>query len=108
MSIKEASSSVGVGLLVILNVALGIVQILATFSGIQYWLDWHWFFSSLIAGFLVFVVRMNLLNCVIGVLGAHYAWHWSWAASIALFFGMFAVIMAISLAAGAAEKIFRW
>lgn len=99
----------GIGFLLLpVNIALGIAQILAIYGGIQYWLDWHWFFSSLIATFLVFMLRINLLNCVIGVLGAHYAWHWSWGASIALFFGMFALIIAFALLAGAAEKTFRW
>ncbi|MGY2184685.1 hypothetical protein [Pseudomonas sp. SDO5591_S426] len=99
----------GIGFLLLpVNIVLGIAQILAIYGGIQYWLDWHWFFSSLIATILVFFLRINLLNCVIGVLGAHYAWHWSWGASILLFFGMFALTMAIALLAGAAEKAFRW
>lgn len=99
----------GIGLLLLpLNIALGAVQILAIYSGVQHWLGWHWFFCSLVATILVFFLRINLLNCIIGVLGAHYAWHWSWAASIALFFGMFALMIAIAVTAGAAEKLFRW
>ncbi|WP_434681316.1 hypothetical protein J3P77_09485 [Pseudomonas sp. R1-18] len=99
----------GIGVLLLpINIALGIAQILAIYGGIQHWLDWHWFFSSLVATILVFVLRVNLLNCVIGVMGAHYAWHWSWPASIALFFGMFALTIVIALIAGAADKAFRW
>ncbi|MCV4343286.1 hypothetical protein [Pseudomonas capsici] len=99
----------GIGILLLpLNIALGVAQMLAIFSGVQYWLDWHWFFCSLVSTILVFFLRINLLNCVIGVLGAHYAWHWSWTASIALFFGVFALMIVIALTAGAAEKAFRW
>ncbi|MCM8743598.1 hypothetical protein [Pseudomonas koreensis] len=108
MSLKEGASAVGTGLIVVLNLAVGVVQILAIFAGVEHWLDWHWFASSLVAGFLVFLLRINLLNTVIGVLGAHYAWGWPWMGAIALFFGLFILIMAVSMAAGAGAKIFRW
>lgn len=108
MNLKGMAGAAGTVLLFGINILLGIAQILAIFSGVQYWLDWHWFFSSLIAGVLVFVLRINLLNCVIGMLGAHYAWHWSWPAAAALFFGLFLVMIVISLSAGAASKVMRW
>lgn len=108
MGLKDGASVIGTGLLLVLNLAIGAVQMLAIFSGVQYWLDWHWFFSSLVAGLLVFFLRVGLLNSVIGVLGAHYAWHWPWAWAIALFFGLFILIMLVSIAAGVGAKVFRW
>lgn len=108
MSFGDKVAGAGMAVLIFLNLALGVVQTLAIFSGIEHWLEWHWFFSSVIAGIFVFILRIAPLNCVIGVLGAHYAWHWSWLESIALFTGMFLLIVVISLASGAAEKILRW
>ena len=108
MSASEKFAT-GIGILLLpLNLALGVAQILAVYSGVQHWLGWHWLLCSLVATILVFVLRINILNCVIGVLGALYAWHWSWAASIGLFFGMFVLMIAIAVTAGAAEKVFRW
>jgi hypothetical protein len=99
----------GVSILLLpVNIALGISQLIAITGGIQYWLNWHWFFSSLVATVMVFFLRINLLNCVIGVPGAHYALYWSWGASIALFFGMFAFALAMTLLVGAADKAVRW
>lgn len=99
----------GIGVLLLpVNIVIGVFQILAIYGGIQYWLDWHWVFSSIVATVLVFFLRISLLNSFIGVLGAHYAWHWTWGASIALFFGMFALTIVIALLAGAADRAFRW
>lgn len=108
MSFTDKAAGAGVVLMTILNLAVGVVQVLAVFAGVQYWLDWHWLLSSMVAGLLVFVLRISILNAVIGVLGAHYAWHWSWLAACALFFGLFALIAVVSILAGAGQKALRW
>lgn len=86
----------------ILYLALGIFQIAGTISGIEYWLGLHWFFAGLIA---LFIAWTPVIGTVLGMVGAHYAWHWSWLSAFLLFFGPLIVIAGIALAASAVEKV---
>lgn len=108
MKAAEAASGTAMALLYVANLALGLIQVAAVFAGLEYWLEWHWAVCALIGGFLVFILRITPLNMVIGVLGAHYAWDWPWTWAVGLFLGFFVVVVLISLAAGASQKIFRW
>jgi hypothetical protein len=62
---------------------IGLAQLFA----IQDWfvrsMDWGGFFSFIAA---LFVTYIPLVGSVLGVLGAHDAWGWSWIASLLLFF----------------------
>lgn len=85
----------------ILYLALGLFQIAATIAGIQYWLGLHWLFAGLIA---LIIAWTPLIGTVLGMLGAHYAWGWSWVSAFLLFFGSLIVIAGIALAAVVVER----
>jgi hypothetical protein len=62
---------------------IGFAQLFA----IQDWfaVSWGWgSFFGFIAAF--FVTYIPLVGSVLGVLGAHDVWHWSWLSSLLLFF----------------------
>jgi|SRR5882672_370866 len=88
----------------ILYLGLGIFQMAAAIAGIEHWLGIHWFFAGLIA---LFVAWSPIVGTGLGMVGAHYAWGWSWLSSFLLFFGPLIVIACIALAAGALEKVRR-
>ncbi len=62
---------------------VGIAQLFA----IQDWFIESWYWGSFIS-FLaaLFVTYIPLLGSLLGVLGAHDVWGWSWVASLLLFF----------------------
>ena len=85
-----------------LYLVLGLFQISATIAGIEHWLGIHWFFAGIIA---IFVAWTPVIGTVLGMVGAHYAWGWSWLSAFLLFFGPLIVIAGIAVAAGALEKV---
>ncbi len=88
----------------ILYLGLGLFQIAATIAGIEHWFGIHWFFAGIIA---LFIAWSPIVGTVLGMVGAHYAWGWSWLSAFLLFFGPLIVIAGIALAAGALEKVRR-
>jgi hypothetical protein len=62
-----------------LYVVIGFAQLFA----IMDWFGWGGLFGFLGAAFLAYI---PIVGSVIGVLGAHEVWHWSWLASLLLFF----------------------
>jgi hypothetical protein len=86
----------------ILFLALGLFQLAATIAGLEDWLGLHWFFAVFIA---LLVAWTPVIGTVLGMMGAHYAWGWSWLSAFLLFFGPLILIAAIALAAGALEWV---
>lgn len=82
----------------VLYLGLGLFQIAATIGGIQYWLGFHWLVAAIIA---FFIASWPVVGTILGMVGAHYAWGWSWLAAFLLFFGPLILIFGITLAAGA-------
>jgi hypothetical protein len=70
--------------LYLLYLALVVFQIAAAMAGVQYWLELHWLLAAVIA---VFVAPWPVLGTVLGMVGAHHAWGWSWLAAFFLFLG---------------------
>ncbi len=87
---------------VLLYLALGLFQWFAVVDGIRHWLDIGAFFAIVIA---FFVSWMPLVGTISGVLGAHYAWQWSWFSALALFFGPQVVMLIIVFAIAGFEKM---
>ena len=85
----------------LLGASLGLFQIAATIAGVEYWLGLHWFFAALIA---LFIAWTPVIGTILGMVGAHYAWGWSWLLAFLLFFGFLIVIGGIALAEGALNK----
>lgn len=81
---------------------LGLFQLVATIAGIEHWLGIHWFFAGIIA---IFVASIPVIGTVLGMVGAHYAWGWSWPSAFLLFFGPLIVAGGIALAADGLENI---
>lgn len=85
------------GLAYVLYLGLGLFQIAATIAGIQYWLGFHWLIAAVIA---FFTASWPVVGTILGMVGAHYAWGWSWFAAFLLFFGSLILIFGIALATG--------
>lgn len=67
----------------LLYVAVGLVQLSATYDGLRYWLGWHW----LVLAPLAFIVGyIPLLGSIAGMVGAHMIWRWEVLPSLLLFF----------------------
>jgi hypothetical protein len=86
----------------ILYFGLGLLQLSATFAGLEGWLGLHWIIAGPIAFFLAYV---PLVGTIVGIFGAVTAWGWSWLEAGALFFGPFAVILILALISGGVEAI---
>jgi hypothetical protein len=86
----------------ILYLGLGIFQITATIAGIERWLGIHWVFAGIIA---LFVAWTPVIGTALGMVGAHFAWGWSWLSAFLLFFGPLIVIAGIAIAASTLKKI---
>lgn len=81
----------------VLNVLLFFLQVAAIYAGLEYWLEWPQWACFISALALVFINPVPLVSGVAGVLGAHYAWGWSWWLSILLFVGMSLFAIALSI-----------
>lgn len=81
-------------LIYLLYLPLGILQILAFAAGLHVWLG-----ISVGLGFVIafFFGPWPILGTVLGMVGAHSAWGWSWPASFLLFFGPFILLLAVSV-----------
>lgn len=77
--------------------AVGVLQMAATFSGMTAWAGLHWIVALLIMFAFGWV---PLVGTVLGVLGAYHAWRWPLWSAIALMAGPtllgFAVILVAS------------
>ena len=62
---------------------IGFAQLFAIMDWLEASWGWDGFFGFLAA---LFVTYIPLLGSILGVLGAHDVWHWSWLASLLLFF----------------------
>ena len=89
--------ALGVGYL-----ALGVLQTAAVIGGIKYWLGVVTFFAYILATFVAFI---PIVGTALGVVGAHYAWGWSWLISLTLFFGPLVVIGILAAASGVVESL---
>jgi hypothetical protein len=86
----------------ILYVGLGLLQLDATFAGLEDWLGLHWIIAGPLALFLAY---FPLVGTIVGMFGAVSAWGWSWLQAGALFFGPFVVIVTLTLISGGIETI---
>jgi uncharacterized membrane protein YhaH (DUF805 family) len=70
----------------------------AQFFAVQDWfaVSWGWegFFGAIAA---LFVTYIPILGSVLGVLGAHDVWHWSWISSLLLFFWYVPLALVVAL-----------
>lgn len=86
---------------VIAHLVLAVVQVAAFVAGIAHWLDIHWLFAAAIGAIVfAFLGHMPLLVAVLGMVGAHGGWGWSWLASFALFFWALVLTFGIQLVLG--------
>lgn len=68
---------------VVAYIVVGFAQLFAIQDWFIYSLGWGSFFSFIAA---LFVTYIPVLGSVLGVIGAHDYWGWSWIASLLLFF----------------------
>lgn len=71
----------------LVNIALFIAQSAAIGAGIHTWLGWDYGWAVGAAVIAIWFIPVPFVTGIAGILGAHYGWHWSWFASIALFAG---------------------
>ena len=90
------------GVMILGWVVLGLMQITAVADGIQHWLGWYWLICWVIA---FFVGGWPVVGTILGMVGAHYAWGWSWLAAFLLFWGLIAAIMLLTMTVTGAAVI---
>jgi hypothetical protein len=85
---------------------VGLLQIVAVADGIEHWLGWHSLLGYLVCWVVaLFVGGWPIIGTALGMLGAHYAWGWSWLSAVFLFWGLALVVMALSAVAGGIAAI---
>jgi hypothetical protein len=85
----------------VLYTFLGLFQIAATIAGVQHWLGIHWIVASAIA---LVIAWTPIIGTVLGMVGAHSVWGWSWPSAFLLFLGPLFVIAAFAFGAAALER----
>lgn len=94
-------------LVFLINVALFIAQSAAIGAGIHAWLGWEQAWAVGTAVLMIWFIPVPFVTGIAGILGAHYGWHWSWLASIALFAGPTALVLVLqTLFMGGAKLMF--
>lgn len=84
----------------VLFLTVGLIQAFAVYAGAVSYLGW----GKLPALFATFVLSwIPIVGSALGVAGAHFAWNWSWLASIALYTWHFPVLIAMALLSAKAE-----
>ena len=84
-----------------LYIGIGIFQMAAIMAGLEDWLGLHWFFAI----FLAFpIAYIPVIGAVLGVAGAVTAWGWEWWQAGLLFFGAFALSLALGAGATLLEQ----
>lgn len=78
----------------ILYIPLGLLQILAFAAGLNVWLGIPGGVGLAIA---FFIGPIPILGTILGMVGAHSAWGWSWLASFLLFFGPIVLLWVLVL-----------
>lgn len=73
---------------------VGFAQLFAIMDWLAFSFDWGGFGSFIGA---LFVTYIPLLGSILGVLGAHDVWGWSWLASLLLFFWYLPVFFLIGM-----------
>lgn len=73
---------------------LGLLQIVAVSDGIQHWLNWPSFACWLLA---LFVGGWPIVGTALGMIGAHFAWGWSWFSAFLLFWGLALAIFTVTV-----------
>lgn len=87
-----------IGFLIFL--ALGVLQMAATYAGLHQWLGLHW----MIAGFLVILIAWSpLIGTALGIVGAVKAWGWSIGGAILLLAGPLVLAFVIVVITGGIE-----
>lgn len=71
---------------------LGIVQLAAIMAALGGWLGLHWIIAGPLALLLAY---LPLVGPILGMLGAVHYWHWAWWQAGLLFFGGFALTLAL-------------
>lgn len=73
----EAAGVAGQGVIMLLILALGIINVVAIVSlAMDVW-GWHWIFAALLAGVLLFL-RLDLVAIPLAIWGMIAAWGWPW------------------------------
>ena len=82
-------------------IILGFLQIAAFAAGLNVWLGIPIFLGFIIA---MFVGPMPVVGTILGMVGAHSAWGWSWFAAFMLFFGWLFVLFVGAAIGGVFER----
>lgn len=91
-------------ILSIVYAIVGLIQIGATISGLEYFTGW-WSWVCFLLG--MFVGWMPLVGTGLGIYGAYADWHWSLPAAFGLFLGIPVMFAAIAGLAALAAKVFE-
>lgn len=88
----------------LLYFAVGIVQFLAIWDGLEVWIGIPSFLAFIAA---IFLGWCPLVGPIVGMFAAVEIWGWSWPAAIALFFGTFIAVFVFAMIGGALERFSR-
>ena len=81
---------------------MGLVQVLATITGVQLWTGWPW----MVAAFVSFLVGyIPIVGTIAGIKGATDAWGWQLWSAIAFFCWPYALYI-VGIAVGGVAELF--
>ncbi|HEX7344575.1 MAG TPA: hypothetical protein VF398_09935 [bacterium] len=90
-------------LAIIVYLTIGFVQLLATISGIQLWINMPWILVALIS---LIIAYIPIIGTIAGIKGATAVWGWDLWPAIALFCGPY-VFYIIAIAVGGAADLLQ-
>lgn len=100
-SLKEIVSNILPVIFYLSYLGLGLLQIIATFSGVKDVIQ-NTFFALIVTSIVAYI---PVVGTVFGILGAHNSWGWNWAHAILLFTFPYIIIFTIMILSAISEII---
>ena len=100
---KTALTALGVAIYIL----VGILQLLAIISGLEYWLGLklHWAVWVFGLPFFLAFAELPIIGTVAGIIGAVHGWNWTYPWAIAFFMWPYAIVAVGLLVAVAIDAI---
>ncbi|WOL39617.1 hypothetical protein RAH42_13170 (plasmid) [Pyramidobacter sp. YE332] len=93
MNNKNLLHNTATAFFMIVYFSLGVVQTVAFYQGLRYWLDWNWFFCLLISIPLSYI---PVVGTVLGIVGALKVWQWPWLLTGVVFLFPYIVVLPLA------------
>ena len=102
---KTTLTALGVAVYIL----VGILQLAASMSGLEYWLGFklHWAVWVFGLPFFLVFAELPVIGTVAGIVGAVHGWNWTYPWAIAFFmwpYALFLVAILVAIVFGAIQK----